>query len=227
MKKRMMTLALVTSTMLLAACASQGERFGLKWNVDFGSDDTPATIAPRMDEPRIAPITLESANPKQRAALEPLLSTPRGRGARNVYGSLQINPEFGEAAGPFLNYILRESGLPPREREILILRTGWRNKALYEWEHHKSLGLAVGLTEDEINAIAEGPRAKTWSDFDAALITAADELKDDAFISDKTWATLSARYNDSQMIDVIATVGDYTFVSMFLNSVGVQIEEAE
>lgn len=225
MKNKIMMLALVTSAMLLGACTSQGERFGIKWNVDLG--DQPATIAARMDEPRIAPITLDTANEKQRAALEPLLATTRGRGARNVYGSLQINPEFGEAAAPFLSYILRASSLPPREREILILRTGWRNKALYEWEHHKSIGLDVGLTEDEINAIAKGAGAKTWNDFDAALITAADELKDDAFISDKTWATLTTRYNDQQMVDVIATVGDYTFVSMFLNSIGVQMEEAE
>lgn len=225
MNKTIKMIATLGVTALVTACASQGERFGLKWKTDIDLGDKPATIAARLDAPRIAPVTLESATPRQHAALAPLLATPRGYGARNVYGSLQINPDLGEKVSPFLGYILRESSLPPREREILILRTGWRNKALYEWEHHKSLGLSVGLSEAEIEAIAKGPRAKTWNAFDAALVSAADELKDDAFISDETWATLKTRYTDQQMVDVIATVGDYTFVSMFLNSLGVQLEE--
>lgn len=229
MKKSAIRLAFLGLTLLVAACASEGERFGIKWKTDFGLEtgSEPATIAARLGTPRIAPVTLETANAKQRAALEPLLSTSRGHGARNVYGSLQINPEFAEKVGPFLSYILRDSGLPPREREILILRTGWRNKARYEWEHHRTIGLAAGLTPEEIEAVAEGPDDKSWNAFDAALVTAADELKDDAFISDETWATLKTRYTDEQMIDVIATVGDYTFVSMFLNSLGVQLEADE
>ncbi len=229
MRKGLNVLAVVGMTGLVAACASEGERFGFKWkaDIDLGSGPEPASIEPRLDAPRIAPVTMETATPRQRAMLAPVLASENGRSARNVYGSLFSHPDFADKVGPFLSYILRESTLPPRDREILILRTGWRNKALYEWEHHKTIGLAAGLTTQEIEAIAKGPDAKTWTGFDAALVSAADELKDDAFISDATWATLKTRYTDQQMIDLIATVGDYTFVSMFLNSLGVQLEQDE
>lgn len=223
------TLALACLFICLSACRSEGEKLGVKWHaeVDLGNGSQPASIRPRLDTPRISPVTLETATPRQHAMLAPMLSTNGGRNARNVYGSLISHPDFAEKFSPYGRYILRESSLPPRDRELLILRTGWRNQALYEWEHHKTIGLAAGVSAEEIEAITRNPDSGDWSSFDAALLRAADELKDDAFISDKTWNTLSSRYTGEQMVDVIATVGNYSFVCMFLNSLGVQLEAQE
>jgi 4-carboxymuconolactone decarboxylase len=63
-----------------------------------------------------------------------------------------------------------------------------------------------------------------WTEFDRLLISAVDELHDDAFISDVTWDGLTKRYNTNQMFDLVFTVGQYTMVSMALNSFGVQLE---
>ena len=43
-------------------------------------------------------------------------------------------------------------------------------------------------------------------------------------MSDATWKTLSERYNEKQLLDTLFTVGDYTMVAMYLNSVGAQLE---
>ena len=83
----------------------------------------------------------------------------------------------------------------------------------------------VGLTDDEILRITKGPDDPGWSDFDAALIRAADELFHDAIISDATWNALSQRYDEKQLMDVVFTVGQYNMVSWALNSLGVQLEE--
>ena len=39
-------------------------------------------------------------------------------------------------------------------------------------------------------------------------------------------ALVAKRYNDRQLMDLTFTVGQYTMLSMFLNSAGVQQEEA-
>jgi 4-carboxymuconolactone decarboxylase len=57
------------------------------------------------------------------------------------------------------------------------------------------------------------------------LLQAADELHADAFITDATWNALAKRYNQQQLMDVVATVGQYNLVSMFLNSFGVQLDK--
>ena len=44
-------------------------------------------------------------------------------------------------------------------------------------------------------------------------------------MSDRTWEQLLDRYGDEQMIDVIATVGNYHLVAFLLNSLGVQLDD--
>jgi len=120
---------------------------------------------------------------------------------------------------------LRESTLPPREREILILRIGWLCRCEYEFGQHTRVGKSVGLTSDEIFRITQGPNAPGWDPFDATLLRAVDELHSDAFITDATWNALAKRYDEKQLMDLVMTVGDYNMVSMFLNTMGVQLEE--
>jgi hypothetical protein len=67
-----------------------------------------------------------------------------------------------------------------------------------------------------------GPLAESeWSEFEAVLIRAADDLYNDAIISDATWDILSQHYNEKQLMDVVFTVGQYNMVSWVLNSFGV------
>ena len=93
------------------------------------------------------------------------------------------------------------------------------------WGQHVIFGKEAGLSDEEIARIKEGPDAKGWAPFDAALLRAADELHADAFISDATWAALSERYSTHQLMDVVFAVGQYNLVSMALNTFGVQLDK--
>jgi alkylhydroperoxidase family enzyme len=131
----------------------------------------------------------------------------------------------GENWGVFGGHVLGKSKLSPRDRELLILRTGFLCRSEYEWAQHAIIGRACGLTDEELRRITVGPEAPGWDPFDAMLLRAADELHDDYMITDGTWAGLSQRYDEQQMMDVVFTVGQYTLVSMALNAFGVQLEE--
>ena len=81
-------------------------------------------------------------------------------------------------------------------------------------------------TVAEIENIKRGADAG-WSAADAALIKAADELVSDHFITDATWAELGRHFTDKQRMDVVFTTGQYTQVSMILNSFGVQLDAGQ
>ena len=49
----------------------------------------------------------------------------------------------------------------------------------------------------------------------------------DQFITDKTWAALKAHFSDKQCMDLVFTAGQYTQVSMILNSFGVQLDAGQ
>jgi 4-carboxymuconolactone decarboxylase len=179
----------------------------------------------RLAAPRIAPVDLDRIDAEQEAALAPVR---QGRlGVLNIFRTLAHSPK---ALSRFLEwggYILsKRNSLPEREREIAILRTGFNCGSGYEWTQHKAIGLAAGLSEAEILAIKQGPDEPAWSAIDRAILTACDELTRDFFVSDATWAAL-APLGDKGRMDLVMTVGQYTQVSMMLNSFGVQLDEGQ
>ena len=108
---------------------------------------------------------------------------------------------------------------------MLILRIGYLCGSEYEWGQHTRIARGVGLSDEEIVRVTEGPVAAGWSSFDRSLLRAADELHRDAYISDRTWAELGARYDTKQLMDVVFTVGEYNLVSMALKTFGVPLDE--
>ena len=106
----------------------------------------------------------------------------------------------------------------------MILRIGWLNQAAYEWEQHVRIGKAAGLSDDEIDRIGKGPKAG-WDKHDAALLQAADDLREKSVVADETWKQLSQRYSVEQMMDAVFTIGQYNLVSWALNSFGVPLDD--
>ena len=172
--------------------------------------------------PRIPPLPTEGRDPKTAELLEAL----RGFNGTelNIFATLARHPRLMKRWSAFGGVLLYGGALPARERELLILRTGYLCRAPYEWGQHVPIGLAAGLTDDEIARIAGGPDDGAWSDDDATILRAADELHADSRVSDETWTALAARWDEQQLIEVCMVVGQYHLVAMTLNSLGVEPE---
>ncbi|MHA2051826.1 MAG: carboxymuconolactone decarboxylase family protein [Promethearchaeota archaeon] len=142
----------------------------------------------------------------------------------NMSRTLVNNSNISETIGKFATYITMGSSLPPRDREILIIRIAWLCKSEFELAAHLPLGVRLGLTGEEAYQILKGAEFEGWKPLDLALIHAADELHLNTFISGETWEILSQYYNKEQLMEVIFTVGHYNTMAMFLKSVGVQLD---
>ena len=178
----------------------------------------------RLSAPRIAPVALDQLDDDQRAALEPFLVQGR---VLNIFRTFAQMPKALTAFLAWGGYVLsRRNSLPPRERELAILRVGYLCGAGYEWTQHVPIGRDGGLSDEEIERIKAGPTAPGWSAIDAAILRASDELVRDHFIADATWRDL-AELGDTGRADLVFTVGQYTQVSMILNSLGVQLDPGQ
>jgi alkylhydroperoxidase family enzyme len=177
----------------------------------------------RLTKARIAPVTDADLTPEQSEALEAFRPGP----VLNIFRTLVHAPKALARFNQWGGYVLsRRNDLPPREREIVILRTGYLCKSGYEWTQHVRIGLREGLNEDEIARLKAGAEAG-WSAPDAALIRASDELHADQFITQPTWTELRKHFSEKQAMDVVFTAGQYTQVSMMLNTFGVQLDEGQ
>jgi len=120
-------------------------------------------------------------------------------------------------------HFVRNYTIPLRDKELLILRTAWLSRGDYVWGRHNLMGQDAGLTEEEVARVTGGPDAAGWSDFDAVLLRAADELHTSRFISQTTWDALGERYTQDQLVEVVLIIGNYTQLTMFQNTLGVQL----
>lgn len=176
---------------------------------------------PRPSEPRIAPLAAEDMDDRQRQLME---QVALGGPTVNIFATLVRHPGLFRHWLPFGGKLLA-GRLPARDRELLVLRTGWRCRSEYEWAQHVVVGRQAGLTDEEITLVTEGPDAEGWDEGDRILLVAADELHDDACITDATWAALAERYDEHQLVEVPMVVGHYHLVSFTLNSLGVPLED--
>ena len=179
-----------------------------------GSGKTP-TMA---DRPRIAPVTDPSP---EAAAL--LARSPGGDRPLNIFATLAHAPKMLESVQRMGGFLLSGKGIPPREREIVILRVGWRAGSVYEFGQHTVIGRAAGLTEEEIARLADD-RLDGWSEDDRALVALADDLHADDEVADATWTTLAGRWNETELVELLVLAGFYRLISGFLNSAGVELD---
>lgn len=123
------------------------------------------------------------------------------------FRTLLVHPELVKGVLPFANYILSESTLTPRHRDLLILRTAWLTRSSYLWSKHQGRTFAAPA-----------------NDFERTLQRAADELHQYSFITNETWAALSQRYNVHELMDAAFTVAEMTMIAAIVNSVRVDLE---
>src|SRR5262245_46536988 len=173
----------------------------------------------RPATPRIPPLPEASFDDTTRELLGQATVGP----ASNIFATLVRHPGLFRRWLPFGGKLLAGK-IPDRERELLILRTGWHCGSAYEWAQHVRIARQAGLADAEIGRVREGPDAPGWDPFDATLLRAADELHGDACVSDATWAALAERYDERQLIELPMLVGHYHLVAFALNSLGVQVE---
>ncbi|MCK9564108.1 MAG: carboxymuconolactone decarboxylase family protein, partial [Bacteroidales bacterium] len=126
---------------------------------------------------------------------------------------------------PYIKQVIADTSLPPRDREILVLRALAVAGDSYETHHHVEIARGAGMTAADIEA-ARGD-GNGLSDFDKLLMRAADELMATQNLSDMTWSGLSARYSEQQMMEVVFLVGCYAVMGMLTNTFGIPLEETD
>lgn len=181
----------------------------------------------RLRAPRIELVDMDRLDEEQTATLAVFTNRDNKVGSGrvlNIFRTLLHVPKGLTAFLGWGGYILsRRNSLPERERELVILRTGWLCKSGYEFAQHTRIGKECGLTQEEIVRVKAGPDAAGWTQIESDMLRACDELVSDHHVSDATWAAL-AELGDRGRMDLVFTVGQYTQVSMMLNSFGVQLE---
>lgn len=123
--------------------------------------------------------------------------------------------------------LLDPGPLSLRQREIVIDRTCALNKCEYEWGVHVAIFAGPAqLSEEEVRATVLGDAMSScWSPAEQTLIAAVDTLHFRATLSDEEFATLSAHYDEAQILEIMLLCGFYRTVSYLANGLKLPLEE--
>jgi AhpD family alkylhydroperoxidase len=122
----------------------------------------------------------------------------------------------------FAGALMPGGRLPRADTELLILRVAHNTGCEYEWHHHERIAQLSGLSAADVGRVREGAGAAGWSERQAVLLRAADELHADRKITDETWATLTGLLGEDELIELCLLVGHYEMLAMTLNSLEVE-----
>lgn len=181
---------------------------------------TGAPYAPR-GAPRIPPLPIHSTDAETRA----LMTKARGDlPSVNVIDTVARHSGLLKRWLPFFSHCLHKQSLDLRQRELVILRTGWLAGSSYEWAQHVPIALERGVKPQEIEAITEGPEHPEWGGSDKAILEAVDALMARFTLSDAEWRRLATNVTTPKALDTIFTVGQYRLVAGLLLGLNVQLD---
>jgi alkylhydroperoxidase family enzyme len=171
-----------------------------------------------------------TASPPRVPPLEPSEFTPEqaeliGDWTHLVFSRVVArHPGMYRSFVPFIEQLIARTTLPPRDREVLVLRTLGLSGETYELHHHTMIAKNAGMAAEEIAALADGGGLEP---FDTVLLRAAEELCAGQDLTEPTWAALRERYSEAQAMEVVFLVGCYQTMAMLTKTFQMPLEGAE
>jgi alkylhydroperoxidase family enzyme len=161
---------------------------------------------------------------RTREALSSLIPAERANptGAGNVLSTMVRHPDLTRAYLPFNAYLLRDSTLSARIREVALLRVVRRADCGYLWSHHQPLAARAGLSAEDVDAIRSGDCSEP---LDRMVVQAVDDLVTQHTVTASTWDELGRAFSDEQRMDLVFTIGGYFLLAIAVNTFGVQEEQ--
>lgn len=114
--------------------------------------------------------------------------------------------------------------LPPRLRELAIIRTGIVGDSRFEYSQHLKVARMVGVTEDKLAAIKGWPTSDKFTAAERAVMQAADELVGRNLVEDETFAALKSHLPDEQIMELFYVIGLWRMHGMIARALHLEFD---
>lgn len=132
--------------------------------------------------------------------------------------------DFLKSISPFGIRAIDNTSLPPRLWQLACMRTVWLCDSEYLWSQHRKACLNLGIAEEVLDAVAEGPDAAALEGLDRAAVKAVDEMYYGNRLSDENWNRFH-EFGPEAVTDLILVYGLYVLQSCVARSFGTTLEE--
>jgi 4-carboxymuconolactone decarboxylase len=166
-------------------------------------------------EPRFPQLSMDQLSDAQKPLGEQIMKIS-SVGIGGPYNPLMRSPVLGQRLFDLFHYLRWETSVPTKLNEFAILIIGRQWRSQVEWFAHAPLAAKAGLSSDIIAELKEGKRPSKMAEDEAAVYDFVNELTTTQKVSDETYARTKNVFNDQQIVDLTAVVGNYVMVAMVL-----------
>lgn len=174
---------------------------------------------------RLTPKRPEELTVEQRARYEEVAKARPPRPDGQIGGPFDPwirSPEFAQRAMGLGNFIWERTTLPRRLIELAILVTGRHWRSNVEWVAHARYAAEFGVSQETIDEIFKQRRPTHAPDDETLVYDVSRALHETHDLPPDLYQQAVARFGEQGLMELIATLGFYTMVSMTLNSFDVQ-----
>jgi len=152
------------------------------------------------------------------------LAAERGGIVGNIFRALAHTPNLLRRFLALGGELRNKTELDPKLRELAIVTVGRLTDAQYEYVHHWNLARRVGVTREQLEALADFEKSPNFNDHERVVIRYAVEATNTVRVSDATWNALKTFLDTRQIMELVQNVAFYNMVVRVLVPVGVELE---
>ena len=165
-----------------------------------------------MKKPRV-PAVAPGTKPEL-AALEERIRGARGR-ISPLYTVLLNSPELASGWEHLFTVIRQKTSVPPRLRELVILRIAVLNGADYEFEAHVPHAIAAGMSQEQVERLRHD-ELEGLSFLEKLVVQYTDAMTRDLVVPEALYPQLDQAFDAKTLVELTATIAGYNMVSRFL-----------
>ena len=161
-----------------------------------------------------------------RAFYERIERTSRGLGVLNIFKVMAHTPELMESWWAMMALLLSRLQLAPRLRELAILRLFQLTRSEYGFAHHVRIGHDVGLTDEDIAALALYAESARFSALDKLVLRYTDAATRLDAGAPAIAQELRAHLSEREVVELTFCIANWNLMAHLLQPLEIELEPA-
>ncbi len=172
---------------------------------------------------RLPPLSDPLSDPLLKEMFEDAIA--RGGQIINLHLTHAHAPKIGRASRTMAYTLRFDTEVPRLLRELTIIRVAQLLDAEYELNQHYRLGLAAGLSKEQIEMLPQWKTSTLFDERQRALLAYTEAVVTKrGEVDDATYAAFAKFFPPRQIVELTMTIGAYTSTALFTKALKIQVE---
>lgn len=172
----------------------------------------------------MARIPYASPDAVKNEALVERIKAERGE-ILHLYAMLLHSEPMAEGWLNLFTGVRQQGRLPGDLRELVIMQVALINGAPYEAQQHRPIALKEGLTEAQVDDLADWQNSDAYDAKHRAILAYCDQMTRKVHVDDDVFAAVKQYFDDSLMLELTVTIAGYNMVSRVLEALHIDAKD--